>query len=66
MARMVFAPQDNRVVDLEPSFPIPQHPEEALTLSQRVAYLLSNAHHLLPNATAILRSLHRDLPIEPI
>jgi hypothetical protein len=52
-----------RVADLKPSFPIPQHPEEALTLSQRVAYLLSDVHHLLPEATTILNALHCDLPV---
>ena len=63
MSRMLSDRQGQRIVDLKPSFPIPQHPEEALTLSQQVAYLLSTAHPWLPDATAILNSLHRDLPI---
>jgi hypothetical protein len=63
MNRILFDQQDERVVDLEASFPIPQQPEQALTLPQKVAYLLSNDHHLLPHATDILRSLHCDLPI---
>lgn len=62
MIKMLSRQQRDRVVDLKPAFPIPQCPEEALTVSQRVAYLLSDAHHLLPESTAILSALHRDLP----
>ncbi len=63
MIRMLGSRQSDLIVDLEPSFPIPQYPEEAFTLSQRVAYLLSDAHHLLPESTAILSSLYGDLPV---
>lgn len=63
MVKILFERQDERVANLDPSFPIPHHPEEALTLSQRVAYLLSNAHYLLLEATDILNTLKRDLPV---
>jgi len=52
----------DRVVDLKPPFPIPRSLEEAQTVSQRVAYLLSNDHSLLPDAKVFLTALHLDLP----
>lgn len=40
MVKILFEQQNERIANLEPSFPIPHYPEEALTLSQRVAYFL--------------------------
>jgi hypothetical protein len=60
---MISNPHGDRVVDITPLFSIPSCPEEARTVSQRVAYLLSDLHELLPEAPAMLEALHRDLPL---
>ncbi len=59
---MLSNPQSDRVVDFKPPF-IPQSSEKIRTLSQQVAYLLSNTHQMLPLSATILSSLDRDLPI---
>lgn len=51
----------DRVVDLT-TFSIPQCPEQACTVSQKVAYLLSDIHERLSGAEEILNSIHQDLP----
>ncbi|AFZ11439.1 hypothetical protein Cri9333_0473 [Crinalium epipsammum PCC 9333] len=62
MINGLFAEQGDRIIDLQPSFPIPQRPEQAFTLAEKVAYLLSNDHQFL-ETTAILRDLEYDLPV---
>ncbi len=52
----------DRILDIHPAFPVPQHSEEALTLPQRVAYLLSNAHDQLPESSIVLSALVENLP----
>lgn len=60
--KRLLAPLENRIIDINPAFPIPRYPGEAITLSQRVAYLLSNAHDLLPESDVILDILAYELP----
>ena len=60
---MLLNPLIDRAVNLKPSFTTRESPEKARTLSQQIAYLLSNAHQMLPEAETILNTLHRDLPI---
>ena len=52
----------DRVIDINPLFPIPRTSREAQTLSQRIAYLLSNIHEQLPDSEAVLAQVDRDLP----
>jgi len=54
--------RNDQAASLEPSFPIPRHPQEALTLSQTVAYLLSGDHFHLPQSEVVLKSLNDKLP----
>lgn len=61
MIKMLLNLQKERVV-LQPYFRIPKFPEEAHTLSQQVSYLLSDTHQALPEAEAIFKLLHRNLP----
>ena len=62
MIKMLTELYSDRIVDLKPTFAIPQCPKQARTLSQRVAYLLSDVHNLLLEAEAILDTVHQDLP----
>jgi|GEM_PF-1365702 len=52
----------DRVVAKALPIEIPMGPKQARTIAQRVSYLLSEAHPLLPEATAVLAALSRDLP----
>lgn len=58
---MPVNPHKDRVVDINPLFSIPPSQEEARTLSQQVAYLLSNTHEQLPDSQALLERVERDL-----
>jgi Iron-containing redox enzyme len=54
-------PKNERLVNLTP-LETPQSLENIHTLSQQVAYLLSNKHELLPLLEVVFNCLYRDLP----
>ncbi|MBE9263568.1 iron-containing redox enzyme family protein [Microcystis sp. LEGE 00066] len=56
----------DRVVELNPPFHIPQNPQEARSLSQKVAYLLSGEHETLIGAKELLLELPQTLSQELI
>jgi len=60
--KLRFAQREDCVIDINPTFSIPQQPEEVSTLSQRVAYLVSDAHDQLSESAVILNALFHDLP----
>ncbi len=61
MIRTLLHYQLNHQIADVPAFSIPQAPTEAITLSQRVAYLLSDNHESLLLSDRILRTLDVDL-----
>jgi len=63
MTNMLIDQRIDRVVNLKPVFPIPRQANEAHTMSQKVAYLLSNLHESLPGSEALITDLHRDLSL---
>lgn len=63
MIKMLLNPSNDQSISVDPAFTIPQSPKQAQTLSQQIAYLLSNAHHLLPEVEIILNTLYKNLPI---
>jgi hypothetical protein len=62
MTMMLSNQRIDRVVGLNPPFPVPSEYQEAHTLSQKVSYLLSDAHDRLLGASSLLTTLHNDLP----
>ena len=51
-----------RVADMRLPVAVPPSPEDAETVTQKVAYLLSSDHRLLPSAESMLSDLEEHLP----
>lgn len=60
---MLLNSSTDRVINLKPSSITPQSTEKARTLSEKIVYLLSNTHQMLPEAETIFNTLYQDLPI---
>lgn len=61
---IAFDDRLNRIVGLNPPFEIPKHPQDARTLSQKLAYLLSGDHEILTGAKELLLELPQVLSRE--
>lgn len=60
---MLTHQKGDRHINLTPLFCIPKSQKEANTLSEKIAYLLSDVHHQIPEATKILDTINQDLPL---